>query len=210
MGGLAGVLFHVGALDAHPGPVGEGEPSIDVDRLVVLGDLVVLGLVGIEVVLSVEGGRPDLAVERGADGHGQLDGPLVDHRERTGQAQADRAHVGIGLVAEHVGAPAEQLGHRLELAVHLQTDDNLPSGLHDRPPPAGSGAPSCGAAASTTAATLNRVPSDRAGPSSCTPTGSPSSPVPKGTLIAGWPARLVGMVHTSERYMVSGSPVLAP
>ena len=67
-----------------------------------------------------------------------------------------------------------------------------------------------GAAASTTAATLNRVPSDRAGPRSCTPTGSPSSPGPKGTLMAGWPARLLGMVQTSDRYMLRGSPVLAP
>ena len=28
MGGLAGVLFHVGALDAHPGAVGEVEVAV--------------------------------------------------------------------------------------------------------------------------------------------------------------------------------------
>ena len=83
-------------------------------------------------------------------------------------------------------------------------------GFMTGPSAAGTGAGRAGAAASTTAATLNRVLSDRAGPSSCTPTGRPSSPAPKGTLMAGWPARLDGMVQTSDRYMVSGSPVLAP
>ena len=40
--------------------------------------------------------------------------------------------------------------------------------------------------------------------------GRSSSPVPNGTLIAGWPARLLGIVQTSERYIASGSAVLAP
>ena len=84
------------------------------------------------------------------------------------------------------------------------------SALMPAPPAVMRGAARSGAAASTTAATWNRVPSDRAGPSSCTPTGRPSSPGPNGTLMAGWPARLDGMVHTSDRYMVSGSSTLAP
>jgi hypothetical protein len=36
------------------------------------------------------------------------------------------------------------------------------------------------------------------------------APVPNGTVIAGWPAKLDGMVQTSERYMANGSDVLAP
>ena len=52
--------------------------------------------------------------------------------------------------------------------------------------------------------------SPSAGASTCTPTGRPSSPVPKGTEIAGWPARLEGMVHTSFMYMAIGSSTLAP
>ncbi len=43
-----------------------------------------------------------------------------------------------------------------------------------------------------------------------TPTGSPSSPTPNGTEMAGSPDRLDGIVHTSLRYMVSGSAVLSP
>jgi hypothetical protein len=38
----------------------------------------------------------------------------------------------------------------------------------------------------------------------------PASPVPYGTLIAAWPARLVGIVQMSDRYIASGSAVLAP
>ena len=34
--------------------------------------------------------------------------------------------------------------------------------------------------------------------------------MPYGTLIAACPARLVGIVHTSERYIASGSADLAP
>lgn len=67
-----------------------------------------------------------------------------------------------------------------------------------------------GAAASTAAATRNIVASPSAGAMTCTPTGRPSSPAPNGTDTAGWPARLDGIVHTSLRYIVNGSAVLAP
>ena len=53
------------------------------------------------------------------------------------------------------------------------------------------------------------VASSSAGASTCTPTGRPSSPTPNGTDMAGWPARFDGIVHTSFRYMASGS-ALAP
>ena len=134
VGGLAGVFFHVGPLDPDHGPVGQLEVAVHVDGLVVLADLVVLGLIGIEVVLPVEGGRQDLAAQGGADGHGQLHGPLVDDRQRAGQTQTDRAHVGVGLVTEHVGAAAEQLGGRLQLTVDLEAHHHLPSRLHARAP----------------------------------------------------------------------------
>src|SRR5690606_38417509 len=64
---------------------------------------------------------------------------------------------------------------------------------------------SVGAAASSTAAARNMGTSPSDGARTCTPTGSPSVPVPKGTDMAGWPARLVGIVQMSLRYMVSGS-----
>ena len=63
---------------------------------------------------------------------------------------------------------------------------------------------------SSTAAARKSTGSARAGPSSWTPTGRPSAPVPKGTEMAGWPARLDGMVNVSDRYIDKGSSLLAP
>ena len=50
-----------------------------------------------------------------------------------------------------------------------------------------------------------------AGAMICRPTGRLSSAdSPEGTDIAQCPARLVGNVHRSERYMASGSPTFSP
>jgi hypothetical protein len=50
---LSGVFFEMRAGDADADPV-DVEVAVDRDRFVVLGDLVVLGHVGIEVVLARE------------------------------------------------------------------------------------------------------------------------------------------------------------
>src|SRR5262249_36775171 len=54
----------------------------------------------------------------------------VQYRQRAGQAEAHRAHVGIGRVAEPRGAAAEDLGAREQLHVHLQADHRLVAGGH--------------------------------------------------------------------------------
>ena len=46
--------------------------------------------------------------------------------------------------------------------------------------------------------------------STCTPIGNPAASRPAGTEMAHAPVRLVGMVHTSDRYMARGSDVFAP
>ena len=123
---LAGVLLHVRAfdLDAPGRAVLEWhvEVAVDGDRLVVLADLVVLRLVRVEVVLPGEPApRCDVAVERQADPNGRLDRGLVEHRQGSGQTQAHRAHLRVGLAAELVGAPAEHLGGSRELDVDFHT-----------------------------------------------------------------------------------------
>src|SRR5579864_7597417 len=75
----------------------------------------------------MEYGVTHLAVEGGPDPHGELDGLAVEHGQRPGEPEAHRADVGVGLVAERVAAPAEQLGLGPQLAVHLETDDRLPA-----------------------------------------------------------------------------------
>ena len=124
--GLARVLFEVGSLDADPGAVGQVEEALGVDRLVVLADLVVLGHVGIEVVLAVEARGPDLAVQGGADADGQLDRPCVEHRQRSGQPEADRADVGVRLAPNSLAQPQKSLVVVLQLGVDLEAHHHLP------------------------------------------------------------------------------------
>ena len=205
VGRLAGVLFDVRAHDADADAVGQVEPAVDVDRLVVLADLVVLRHVGIEVVLAVE----DRALRTSQCSavpiaQGELDCPLVEHRQRAGQPEADRADVGVRFVAEGVAAPAEQLRRRGELAVHLETDDRLPGTVaHGASQPVPRRR-RVGAASLEAAATWNitgsprpaRAPARRrAGPSGARArTGTLTSP--------GGPRGWTGCVHRSERYIV--------
>src|SRR6185312_9880791 len=204
---LAGVLFEVGPGHADPLPTGGLEPTADVDRFVVLADLIVLRLIGIEVVLPGKARRADVAVQCRPDTHRQRHGLGVEHGERPGQAEADRADIGVGLVAEGVAASAEELGGRRQLAMDLETDHHLPgralgAGGAARAHDDRSGR---GAAASSAPATWNSTRSPSAGARTCTPTGSPSVPTPNGTDKAGWPERLEGMVQTSFMYMAKGS-----
>ena len=128
VGGLAGVLLDVGPLDADPRAVGQLEPAVDVDRLVVLADLVVLRHVRIEVVLPGEDRRRDRRSGAPAPMRmAQLDGLLVEHRQRAGQAEAHRADVGVGLVAELVGQPQNSFVRGGQLGVDLEPDHHLPA-----------------------------------------------------------------------------------
>ena len=156
-------------------PSGSSSHPPDVERQVVLADLVVLGLVRVEVVLPGEHRRPDLAVQGRADPHGQLDGLLVEHRQRP---RADPRQVGqmltFGSSPNALRHPQKSFVVGGQLAVHLEPDDHLPALAHDRQlRSARRPRPPC--------ATRNSRASCSAGASTCTPTGSPSSPVPKGT-----------------------------
>ena len=93
-----------------------------------LRGLEVLGHVGVHIVLAVEHGALfDVAVGGQASQHDRLDGGLVRHRQRTGQAQAYRAGMGVGLGAEFQLAAAEHLGFEGgELGMDLQADNRFP------------------------------------------------------------------------------------
>ena len=93
-----------------------------------LRGLEVLGHIGIEVVLAVEHRVAlNLAVGGKTGLDNALDGALVGHRQGAGQAQAHRAHVGVGFVIVAELAVAEHLGiERGELGMDLQADHGLP------------------------------------------------------------------------------------
>ena len=106
---LAGVLLQVHFLDAHPlAPLAQlqlhgalhGEGGVE------LGDLVVLGHVRIEVVLALEHPHGVGAAVQGP-GHqvGLAHRLAVQGGQHPGVAQADRADVGVGLVAEGRAQP---------------------------------------------------------------------------------------------------------
>ena len=133
---LAGVVFHVDAGDADaPGTAVHHdvhEASLG-HRLVILGDLVALGQIGIEVVLAREAReRAHLAVQCEGALDGQFHGLAAEHRERTGQAEADRAHIRIGRRAEAGGAAAEDFGGRGQLHVDFEADYRLVARDHLR------------------------------------------------------------------------------
>ena len=109
-----------------PSSSGTSRIAVDRDRLVVLGDLVVLRHVRVEVVLPGEPApRHDLAVQDQPDPDRRLHRGLVEHRQRTRQTQTHRAHLGIGFGAELGGAAAEHLGGGGQLDVHLQAEYRL-------------------------------------------------------------------------------------
>ena len=219
VGGLAGVLLDVGPLDADALARRQLEPAVDVERLVVLGDLVVLRHVRVEVVLPVEEAGLDLAVERQADPDGQLHRLPVQHRERAGQAERHGVDVGVGLVAEAVGAGAEQLGAPWPARRGPRGRRRPRSRRSARRPPPRTSARSDG----SVVVTRPPPPRPRAprppgtSPARRAPARAPARrpagrrpPVPNGTLMAGWPARGDGIVYTSHRYMARGLSVLAP
>ena len=197
------VFFEVSALDADAGSVGQREEPIDIQRLVVLTDLICLGHVGIEVVLAVERARPNRAVQCQTDAHRQLDGLAIQHRQCPRKTERDRVDVGVRLVAEAIRTRREQLRHRGQFDVDFEADNQLPIAgetverAHDT-------------ARSSAAAARNICGSPSVPARTCTPTGNPSAPVPNGTLMPGWPVRFAGMVYTSHRYIASGLSPLAP
>ena len=129
MDALPRVVLHVDARDAD---VPEGAIHHDIDvavlrqRLVVLRDLVPLGQVRIKVVLARETRlRVDAAVQRQRTLDGQFHRLAAQHGQRSGQPQANGAHVGIGRRAKTGRAPAKDLGRGGKLHVHFEADDRL-------------------------------------------------------------------------------------
>ena len=114
----------------------DGDAPVAGQGLLILGDLVAFGQVGVEVVLAgKDADRRDLALQRQRHAQAVLDRLLVEHRQRARHARAHRADggVGRGLGGVHQRAGAEHLGLRLKLGVDFQSDDGFVS--HGSLPP---------------------------------------------------------------------------
>src|SRR5439155_6570201 len=126
---FSSVLFKMDPHKPDPLPAAPGadlDTAADAERPIVLGDLVALGEIRIEVVLS---GEDAPFRDRGADretGHDrETDRPLVQHGKHPRKSEAHRTDLGIGSCSERSAAPAEYLRPRLELRVDFEAHDRL-------------------------------------------------------------------------------------
>ena len=164
--------------DADAEPVGQLEAASDIERHVVLADLVVLRHVRVEVVLAVEIERRDLAVQRIADPHGELDGLFVEDGSEPGSPR----QTGQTLV---LGASPNALRHPQKSFVAVASSQCTSSPTTVSSVTALTSPRLRGVRLLQARATRNSIASPRAGAMTCTPTGSPSSPAPNGTVPPG-------------------------
>jgi len=89
-------------------------------RLVVLRNLVALGQVGIEIILAREDRRfVDAASSAPSQPAWQLDRLPVQHRQRSGHAQANRANIRVGRTPKRVNR-SRKSSRRQQLNVHFE------------------------------------------------------------------------------------------
>ena len=125
------VVYADGLMLAHHVTRGARELDLDLaaddDREVLLGELVVLGIIRVEIVLPVPGAAlRDLCAHDEAEEDGFFDRLAVHHRQRAGEAEDDRVDLLVGLLAETPGGGREDLGAGVQLHVDLETDDDFP------------------------------------------------------------------------------------
>jgi len=99
-------------------------PAVMADRQIQLGDLVVLGIIRIEIILPVKFAiLVDTAVGSQTYGQGIFHHLLIENRQGAGHTGAHRAGMGVGRSSELGGASAEDLGSGSQLYMNLQTYD---------------------------------------------------------------------------------------
>ena len=95
-------------------------------RNIILGNLIGLGQVRIEVVLTVLlADIVDLAAQSMTHADGIVNNLLIQYRQRTGHTGADRAAVGVYFRAEGVLAAAVNLGLCIQFGMDFQANDDL-------------------------------------------------------------------------------------
>ena len=102
MEGFSSVFLHVSTLDLDAKGLAIGldvEPAVIANWFVVLGGLIILRHVRVEVVLPGHAAPlGNVTVESQTNPNGRFDGMTVDGRHGSGQTQANRANIGIGIL----------------------------------------------------------------------------------------------------------------
>ena len=133
---LADILFEMDARERNPlvlahhiaGGAGQLDldRAADADRLIVLGNLIILRRIGIEIIFAVpfaDGG--DFAAQHQARLDDGVERGLVHHRQGTGQRQHDGIGQRVLLVAVAGGRTREHLRPGFHLDVDFQADDGF-------------------------------------------------------------------------------------
>src|SRR5262249_7051056 len=124
--GLVNVLPRI-LLEVDARQANVADLSALAERLVVLGDLIALGEGRVKVVLAREArARAEGGADGEAEAHREIDGTLVQDRQRAGKAEDRRVGLAVRLAAESRRRGGEELRRRRELDVALEADDRLP------------------------------------------------------------------------------------
>ena len=124
---LACVFFQVRTFNANASATWKHEETVDVQRNVVLADLIRLWHIGIEVILAVEDARLDGTVERDSDTHCQFHSLTVEHRQCSGKPKRHRVDVDVWFIAETVWRTTEQFCLCREFNMNFETNNHFPT-----------------------------------------------------------------------------------
>ena len=135
---FAGVFFHVKPLYTDALQIGffaffghlNFNPTIFSDWLIELGDLIILGQIGIKILLAIKlTVLGNVQVEGKSCFYCILEHLLIKHWQGAGQATHHRVDVGVGGVAEGGGGAGENLAGGAQLHMGLQANHRLPREL---------------------------------------------------------------------------------
>jgi hypothetical protein len=134
---FAGIFFEVGSSNPHRAARAVFQRDLEFagahHRAFELADLVTLGQVRIEVVLTIEDrDRVDCRADRDAECHGHAHSFAIQHGQRARQREVHRAGLAVGGRAERGAGAREKLRVGCQLDVHLQADHAFPWAAHAR------------------------------------------------------------------------------
>ena len=131
---FSGILFHMDLMDAHLFPTRSClnlHAAVDAYGKIELGDLIVLGIIGIEIIFPVKFTiLVDVTVQGKSYRHGIFHYPSVQNRQTPRHAGTDRTGMGIGSSPECGGTAAEYFGLCSQLHMNLKSDHGFILLLH--------------------------------------------------------------------------------
>ena len=108
MGALSRVFFKVSALNTNAFATRQFQPTIDVNRLVILRNLIRLRHVGIEIIFAMEGACLHSAVQGQSNTHRQLNCLTIEYWQGSRQTKSDGINMSIRFITKSVSTRRKQ------------------------------------------------------------------------------------------------------